>query len=66
MCNCSRGKGKKMTKQEYESIQYNLSLLLNEMKKKQIYGKRAEGYEQAVLACKSLLSNYDPSKNGEN
>ncbi len=49
-----------MTYTEYESIQYALSALLGKMQYKQLTGKRAEGYKQAVLACKSVLSNYNP------
>ena len=53
-----------MTKQEYANIQFNLSALLDKMQYKQLTGKRAEGYKQAVLACKSVLSNYNPSSKG--
>lgn len=54
-----------MTKQEYENIQFNLSALLDKMQYKQLSGKRAEGYKQAVLACKSVLSSYNPTSKGE-
>lgn len=53
-----------MTKWEYDNIQSNLSALLDKMQYKQLTGKRAEGYEQAVLACKSVLSQYNPSTKG--
>lgn len=55
-----RKEKKQMTYKEYESIQYALSALLGKMQYKQLTGKRAEGYKQAVLACKSVLSNYNP------
>lgn len=55
-----------MTKSEYQEIQRQLTALLsrNNMKYKQLTGKRAEGYEQAVLAAKSVLSNFNPEREG--
>lgn len=54
-----------MTKSEYDQIQRDLDYLL-----KNPYGKYSkmtdskykERYRQAVLACKSVLSNYNPEK----
>lgn len=49
-----------MTYTEYESIQYALSALLGKMQYKQLTGKRAEGYKQAVLACKKCSLKLQP------
>ena len=49
-----------MTSEEYKRIQSDLSDLLYKMQYKILTGKRAEGYKMAVLACKSVLSNFNP------
>ena len=55
-----------MTVAEYQEIQRSMSALLarDRMRLKQLSGKRAEGYEEAVLAAKSVLSNFNPEKGG--
>lgn len=53
-----------MTKQEYESLQQALSALLNNerLRRKCLSGREKDGYEMGIRACKSVLSNYSPSK----
>ena len=53
-----------MTAAEYQGIQRCLSALLarDRMRIRQLSGKRAEGYEEAVLAAKSVLSDFNPEK----
>lgn len=53
-----------MTAAEYQEIQRRLSALLarDRMRLRQLSGKRAEGYEEAVLAAKSVLSGFNPEK----
>lgn len=50
-----------MTRTEYEKIQAELSELLDKAGRKGISGKRKEGYELAIRACKSVISNYKPN-----
>lgn len=47
-----------MTKEEYDRLQDMLTLKLEQKKKDRFYsGKRLEGYEEAILAVKSMLHN---------
>lgn len=52
-----------MTQETYERLQIDLSNLLQNMKYKNLSAREKEGYEKAVLACKSIVSNYNPNKN---
>ena len=47
-----------MTPQEYENLQLELYKLINNQKYNSMTGKRKEGYEQGVLACKSLIHSF--------
>lgn len=50
-----------MTEQEYSSIQRDLSALAEKYKRKQIANsKYSDVYKEAILHCKSVLSNYKP------
>ena len=52
-----------MTQQEYENIQRDLSALIGQYKRKHIASsKYCEVYEEAILRCKSVLSNYNPRR----
>ena len=54
-----------MTKSEYNQIQRDLDYLLENPYGKysqMMDSKYKERYRQAVLACKSVLSNYKPSE----
>ena len=53
-----------MTKAEYDSIQYALNSLINDEHRRKFLGcpKYWDTHKQAVLACKSVLSNYNPEK----
>lgn len=52
-----------MTEQEYESIQRELSALAEKYKRKNIAcSKYCDVYKEAILHCKSVLSNYNPKK----
>ena len=47
-----------MTKEEYDRLQDKLTWKLEQKKKDCFYsGKRLEGYEEAILAVKSMLHN---------
>lgn len=54
----------KMTSYEYQKIQKDLSYLMNPevLKHKWYNAKERDIYKQAVLACKSVLSKYNPEK----
>lgn len=52
-----------MTEKEYESIQRDLSALTEKYKRKNIAcSKYCDVYKEAILHCKSVLSNYNPKK----
>ena len=52
-----------MTKQEYETIQQELSALPGKYKQKNIAAsKYCDVYKEAVLACKSVLSRHKPKE----
>lgn len=53
-----------MNKSEYDKIQTNLTALMDNdrMKLKHLNAKERDAYKLAVKACKSVLSNYNPSK----
>ena len=53
-----------MSKEEYDSIQYALNRLINEEHRMRFLGlpKYWDTHKQAVLACKSVLGNYNPNK----
>lgn len=56
-----------MTRDEYERLQSRLSAMADpkRFRYKGISGKRQEGYEQAILAVKSMLKdeyNHQPRK----
>lgn len=47
-----------MTKEEYKTLQEKLTKKLEQKKKDPFYtGKRLEGFEDAILAIKSILHN---------
>ena len=51
-----------MTEQEYNNIQRELSALAEKYKRKQIASsKYYDVYKEAILHCKSVLSNYNPN-----
>ena len=52
-----------MTTEEYSRIQKRLTNIMNDrLKQVGYYGKRGEGYEEAILAVKSMLSSeFKPS-----
>ncbi len=52
----------KMTNDEYKLIQRDLSVLLDDEHRKRFRGlsKDWKNYKDAVLKCKSVLSNYKP------
>lgn len=50
-----------MTEQEYNSIQRDISALVEKYKRKNIASsKYCDVYKEAILHCKSVLSNYRP------
>lgn len=52
-----------MTEQEYERIQRELSALAEKYKRKHIASsKYCDVYKEAILHCKSVLSNYNPTR----
>lgn len=54
-----------MTYTEYENIQNDLSRHLDRIMrfgKYQMTRKERDAYERAVLACKSVLANYNPKR----
>ena len=53
-----------MTKQEYDNLQNELSLLLGseKLRGKGFNAKERRIYEKAVLACKSVAAKYNPEK----
>jgi hypothetical protein len=53
---------KQMTKQEYERIQKDLDNIMKDMKHMSLSSLERWAYKEAVLACKSALSNYNPEK----
>jgi hypothetical protein len=57
-----------MDKYTYESAQERLSnlMLSRRLREKGITGKRAEGYEQGILAAKSLFSELFKPREGVN
>ena len=53
-----------MTTEEYEKIQAALDKHLEQYKRYIVdTNKQREVYERAVLACKSVLSKYNPERN---
>ena len=53
-----------MTTEEYEKIQAALDKHLEQYKRYIVdTNKQRELYERAVLACKSVLSKYNPERN---
>lgn len=53
-----------MTLQEYEQLQQELSALIPKYKDKhRACSKYGDVYKEAVLHCKSVLSNYKPKEN---
>lgn len=53
-----------MTIEEYEQIQAALDKHLERYKRYSVdTNKQREVYERAVLACKSVLSRYNPERN---
>ena len=54
-----------MTGYEYDRIQKQLSDLIQKYKDKHKFSHTSEkeAYAEAVLACKSVLSHYNPGKN---
>lgn len=56
-----------MKKQDYEKMQAELSALMTEekMRSKGLNAKERRIYKTAVLACKSVLSKYDPEKGAD-
>ena len=53
-----------MTTEEYEKIQAALDKHLERYKRySRDTNKQREVYERAVLACKSVLSRYNPERN---
>lgn len=55
-----------MTPSEYQSIQQALTdLMENDRKLRYSFNsKERQAYKTAVLACKSVLSSYNPEKKG--
>lgn len=51
-----------MTKQEYKNIQKDLDNILKNMKHKNLSSLEKQVYTEAVLACKSSLSHYNPER----
>ena len=52
-----------MTTEEYEKFQAALDKHLERYKRYSMdTNKQREGYERAVLACKSVLANYNPER----
>ena len=51
-----------MTTQEYERIQKDLDNIMKDMKHMSLSSLERWAYKEAVLACKSALSNYNPEK----
>lgn len=53
-----------MTKQEYDNLQNDLSLLLDseKLRGKGLNAKERCIYEKVVLACKSVAAKYNPEK----
>lgn len=52
-----------MTTEEYEKIQAALDKHLERYKRYSVdTNKQREVYERAVLACKSVLANYNPKR----
>jgi len=52
-----------MNKEEYEIIQSELTRLMDaeKMKREYLNAKKREVYKMAVKACKSVLSNHNPT-----
>ena len=57
--------GEQMTNYEYDCIQKQLSDLIQKYKDKHKFCNTSEkeAYAEAVLACKSVLSHYNPNNN---
>lgn len=55
-----------MTTQEYQKIQKELSHLMEPevLRQKWYSAKEMDVYKKSVLACKSVLSKYNPDKKG--
>lgn len=51
-----------MTNQEYERIQKDLDNVMKNMKYKGLSSLERWAYREAVLACKSALSHYNPER----
>ena len=52
-----------MTTEEYKQIQAALDKHLERYKRYSVdTNKQREAYERAVLACKSVLANYNPKR----
>lgn len=51
-----------MTRQEYKQIQGDLDNVLKNMCRKNLTSKGRDGYREAVLACKSVISHYNPER----
>lgn len=48
-----------MSRDEYEKIQNDLSHLLKKLEYKNMTSRERQSYKDAVLACKSVVSNYN-------
>ncbi len=51
-----------MTRQEYNSIQWDLMHHHDKALKMSMTTRDRDAYQKAMLACKSILSNYNPDK----
>lgn len=51
-----------MSRDEYEKIQNDLSHLLKKPEYKNMTSRERQSYKDAVLACKSMVSNYNPER----
>ena len=49
-----------MTKNEYQKIQNDLDHLIENIKFKSLNQNERDVYKRAVLACKSVVSNFSP------
>ncbi len=51
-----------MTHQEYNAIQRDLMHHHDKAQKMPMTTRERDAYQKAVLACKSILSNYNPDR----
>lgn len=52
-----------MTRQEYDSLQFQLSRKLTTAMPREMTGKRKEGYEAGILAAKSIIKSFFEKEN---